>query len=102
MDKPTAINNLRVMIRGGGEMASGVAHRLFRSHLKMVMTEISQPLSVRREVSFCEAIFLGEKIVEAEKTTVKLVRNVMVWMVPVLVMTLLVTVPLIAKPTEAG
>ena len=44
-------------------MASGVAHRLFRSHLKVVMTEISQPLSVRREVSFCEAIFLGEKVV---------------------------------------
>jgi xanthine dehydrogenase accessory factor len=64
MAKQMAFNNLRVMIRGGGEMASGVAHRLFRSHLKVVMTEIPQPLSVRREVSFCEAIFLGEQSVE--------------------------------------
>jgi len=45
-------------------MASGVAHRLFRSHLKVVLTEIPQPLCIRREVSFCEAIFLGEKEVE--------------------------------------
>ena len=45
-------------------MASGVAHRLFRSHLKVVMTEIPQPLSVRREVSFCEAIFKGEQSIE--------------------------------------
>jgi len=45
-------------------MASGVAHRLFRSHLKIVMTEVPRPLCVRREVSFCEAIFQGEQLVE--------------------------------------
>lgn len=64
MDKKIALNNLRVLIRGGGEMASGVAYRLFRSRLKVVMTEIPQPLCVRREVSFCEAIFQKEKAVE--------------------------------------
>jgi xanthine dehydrogenase accessory factor len=64
MNDHIALNNLRVMIRGGGEMASGVAHRLFRSHLKVVMTEIPQPLCVRREVSFCEAIFRKEQPVE--------------------------------------
>jgi xanthine dehydrogenase accessory factor len=64
MAQQTAFNNLQVMIRGGGEQASGVAHRLFRSHLKVVMTEIPQPLSVRREVSFCEAIFQGEQSIE--------------------------------------
>jgi xanthine dehydrogenase accessory factor len=64
MDNIRSLNNLRVMIRGGGEMASGVAHRLFRSHLKVVMTEIAHPLCVRREVSFCEAIFHKEKVVE--------------------------------------
>jgi xanthine dehydrogenase accessory factor len=64
VDKKISLKNLRVMIKGGGEMASGVAHRLFRSHLKVVMTEIAQPMCVRREVSFCEAIFQMEKVVE--------------------------------------
>lgn len=64
MAEKIALNNLHVLIRGGGEMASGVAHRLFRSHLKVVLTEIPQPLCVRREVSFCEAIFQIEKEVE--------------------------------------
>jgi xanthine dehydrogenase accessory factor len=57
MDNTINLNNLCVMIRGGGEMASGVAHRLFRAHLKVVMTEVPQPLCVRRTVSFCEALF---------------------------------------------
>ncbi len=64
MAEKIALNNLHVLIRGGGEMASGVAHRLFKSHLNVVLTEIPQPLCVRREVSFCEAIFQIEKEVE--------------------------------------
>ncbi|UCC65909.1 MAG: EF2563 family selenium-dependent molybdenum hydroxylase system protein [Deltaproteobacteria bacterium] len=64
MAENNPLRNIRVMIKGGGEMASGVAHRLFCSHLKVLMTEIPQPLCIRREVSFCEAIFQGEKEVE--------------------------------------
>lgn len=45
-------------------MATGVAHRLARAHFKICMTEIEQPLAVRREVSFSEAIYDGEKEVE--------------------------------------
>ena len=56
--------DLIVLIRGAGEMASGVAHRLHQSHFKVCMLEIDQPLAVRREVSFCEAIYGGEKVVE--------------------------------------
>jgi len=56
--------DLIVLIRGAGEMASGVAHRLHQSHFKVCMLEIDQPLAVRREVSFCEAIYEGEKTVE--------------------------------------
>ncbi len=58
------IEDLVILIRGAGEMASGVAHRLYQSHFKICMLEISQPLAVRREVSFCEAIYDGEKEVE--------------------------------------
>ena len=52
------------MIRGAGEMASGVGHRLVRSHFKVFMTELAEPLCIRREVSFSEAIYDGEATVE--------------------------------------
>jgi len=58
------IGELIVLIRGGGEVASGVAHRLHQAHFKICMTEISHPLAVRREVAFSEAIYEGEKEVE--------------------------------------
>jgi len=58
------LKELVVLIRGAGEMASGVAHRLYRCHFKICMLEIPRPLAVRREVSFSEAIYDGEKEVE--------------------------------------
>ena len=58
------IEDLVILIRGAGEMASGVAHRLHRSHFKICMLEIPRPLAVRRAVSFCEAVPNGEKEVE--------------------------------------
>jgi len=58
------LHELVVLIRGAGEMASGVAHRLHQSHFKLCMIEIPHPLAVRREVTFSEAIYEGEKEVE--------------------------------------
>lgn len=58
------IEDLIVLIRGAGEVASGVAHRLHRSHFKICMLEIPHPIAVRREVSFCDAVYNGEKEVE--------------------------------------
>jgi xanthine dehydrogenase accessory factor len=58
------IDELVVLIRGAGEMASGVAHRLHQSHFKICMIEIPHPLAVRREVTFSEALYEGEKEVE--------------------------------------
>lgn len=52
------------MIRGGGDIASGVAIRLYRADLRIVITELSQPLAVRRLVCFSEAIINGETAVE--------------------------------------
>ncbi len=53
-----------ILVRGGGEQATGVAHRLFKAGFKVCLTEIAEPLAVRREVSFCEAVYDGEKTVE--------------------------------------
>jgi xanthine dehydrogenase accessory factor len=53
-----------VLIRGGGDLATGVALRLIRSGLRVVMTELPQPLVVRRSVAFAEAVYTGEFAVE--------------------------------------
>jgi xanthine dehydrogenase accessory factor len=53
-----------VLIRGGGDLASGVALRLHNVGLKVVVTELPQPLVVRRLVAFAEAVYHGEATVE--------------------------------------
>ena len=53
-----------VLIRGGGDLATGVALRLIRSGLRVVVTEIAQPLAVRRTVAFAEAVYAGKTTVE--------------------------------------
>jgi xanthine dehydrogenase accessory factor len=53
-----------VLLRGGGDLATGVAARLWRSGFRVVVTEIEQPLAVRRLVSLAEAIYEGETTVE--------------------------------------
>lgn len=55
---------LIVLIRGGGDLASGVAVRLWRSGLRVVVAELPQPLVVRRLVSFAETVYRGDFAVE--------------------------------------
>lgn len=52
------------LIRGGGDLASGVALRLHRVGLGVVITELPQPLAVRRLVAFSEAVYDWETRVE--------------------------------------
>lgn len=56
-----------VIIRGGGDLGTGIAHKLFTSGYKVVILEVEKPLAVRRAVSFCEAVYEGEKEVEGVK-----------------------------------
>ncbi len=56
--------NLSVIIRGGGDLASGVAYRLWKSGLPVLITELPAPLLVRRTVCFGEAVFSGSTQVE--------------------------------------
>lgn len=58
------LSDITVLIRGAGEMASGVAWRLFQCGFSICFTETHQPLAVRRKVSFCEAIYDGQMTVE--------------------------------------
>jgi len=49
-----------VLIKGAGDLASGVAYRLHRCGFPVVMTEIARPLAVRRGVAFAQAVYAGE------------------------------------------
>lgn len=53
-----------VLIRGAGDLASGVALRLHRAGMSVVMTELPSPLAVRRTVAFAEAIYEGQVAIE--------------------------------------
>lgn len=53
-----------ILIRGGGDLASGVALRLHRTGYKIAILELEKPLAVRRTVSFSEAVYEGLQTVE--------------------------------------
>jgi xanthine dehydrogenase accessory factor len=55
---------LGILIRGAGDLATGVAHRLHRAGFSVAMVERRAPLAVRRGVAFSEAVYCGEKVVE--------------------------------------
>jgi len=62
-----------ILIRGGGDLASGVALRLHRAGLNIAITELPQPLAVRRTVSFANAIY--EKQISIEGINARLVGD---------------------------
>lgn len=53
-----------VVIRGGGDLATGTALRLYRARMRVVICEVAEPTSIRRTVCFSEAVRLGETTVE--------------------------------------
>ncbi len=59
-----------VLIRGAGEQASAVAWHLHRMGFPIVMTELPEPLAIRRFVSFAQAVRVGEWSIEG--TTARL------------------------------
>lgn len=58
------LSDTLVLIRGGGDLATGVAHRLHCAGFTVMVTELPQPLAVRRAVSFAEAVYAERVTVE--------------------------------------
>ena len=56
--------DILILIKGAGDMASGVAYRLKRTGFPVFMTELATPSMVRRAVCFGEAVYSGEVEVE--------------------------------------
>ncbi len=55
---------MRVLVRGGGDLASGVILRMRRAGWDVLVTEVAEPRAVRRTVSFAQAIYSGGTMVE--------------------------------------
>ena len=53
-----------VLIRGAGDLASGIALRLWHCGMRVVMTEIARPTTIRRTVAFSDAVVSGQTTVE--------------------------------------
>ena len=58
------MENILVIIRGGGDLATGVAVRLFRAGFSVMILEIDRPTVIRLPVSFARIIYEGKIIVE--------------------------------------
>lgn len=52
------------LVKGAGDLATGVSLRLHRAGFSVVMTEIASPTPVRRTVAFAEAVYNGKVVVE--------------------------------------
>ncbi|MBI4456671.1 MAG: EF2563 family selenium-dependent molybdenum hydroxylase system protein [Acidobacteria bacterium] len=58
------ITDTLVLVRGAGDTATAVGKRLFLAGFRVVMTELPEPLCIRRTVSFAEAVYDGKALVE--------------------------------------
>ncbi len=62
-----------ILIKGAGDLASGVAYRLRQCHFDIIMTETAQPTTVRTTVAFSRAVY--ENVAEVEDVTARLAED---------------------------
>jgi xanthine dehydrogenase accessory factor len=53
-----------VIVKGGGDLATAVAHKLFRAGFPVIITELDKPMMVRRNVSFANCVYERQWTVE--------------------------------------
>ena len=53
-----------IIVRGGGDLATGTIHRLYRCGFSVLVLEVEKPSAIRRNVAFSEAIYEGRQTVE--------------------------------------
>ena len=58
-----------IVVRGGGDLATGTIHRLGRSGYPVVILETDRPSAIRRLVAFSQAVYDGETEVEGNVAT---------------------------------
>ncbi len=75
MKTGTGINpeSILVLVRGGGDLGSGTAHRLHQAGFRVGVSELPQPTVIRRAVAFASAVYEGS--VEVEGVVAKLATD---------------------------
>ena len=70
-----------ILVRGGGDLATGTIHRLWSAGLKVLVLEAEHPAAIRRQVSVSEAVYEGGAVVEGMRATLvkTLDEAVVVW-----------------------
>jgi len=58
------LDHILILVKGAGDLATGVIHRLHRVGMKVAATELPQPLAIRRAVAFASAVYEGVWTVE--------------------------------------
>lgn len=53
-----------VIVRGGGDIATGTIYRLHRCGYAVLILETDKPTAIRRKAAFCEAVYDGTAAVE--------------------------------------
>ena len=53
-----------ILVRGGGDLATGTIHRLWSAGFRVLVLEAEHPAAIRRQVALCEAVYEGETTVE--------------------------------------
>ncbi|WKY46868.1 selenium-dependent molybdenum cofactor biosynthesis protein YqeB [Eubacteriaceae bacterium ES3] len=61
------LKDVLIVVRGGGDIATGTIHRLHSSGFKVVVLEVEEPSAIRRQVSFSEAVYDGQATIEGVK-----------------------------------
>ena len=54
----------RIIVRGGGDIATGTIYKLYKSGFQVLILETTNPSAIRRNVAFSEAVYAGEQKVE--------------------------------------
>lgn len=66
------INNELVIVRGAGDLATGVVYSLYKAHFKVIILETQHPSAIRRKVALSEAVYDGKtKVEDIEAVLVK-------------------------------
>ena len=53
-----------IIVRGGGDLATGTIYKLKKCGFPVLILEVANPSAIRRNVSFCEAVYQGTQTVE--------------------------------------
>ena len=53
-----------IIVRGGGDLATGSVYKLKKSGFPVLILEVANPSAIRRNVAFCEAVYQGTQTVE--------------------------------------